>query len=625
MPNNAENGSTWFDYARFLMRCGQRQVDAEMALRRAISLRPEEDGPSLQEAIFLASIMMNYALPCCLGPDEPRTARFDAAISILSNYVDRHPMEQMPLYFLFIVYALEAWHVHAEIMAAHDAAATEAENGSPTESHSGAAEDVSAVMSESASRHALLTAKAAKWLELARIKTDTFRGSLASTSATGCPTFPELEELVRRERLHRGEVLEAPPEPELPSAWLAQPNPVFPSYESVHTLPEAGDSTALDCIDIMMYIGVPSFVRFLIEQAPDTFGFLAPATCTSERCVLQMVRAAMLGEQWNDASLLIGELFKRSDRNCEGYVLLGECHYRTACASGLRMSDTFAEALAAFETALAFLKESKEADIDPVVNQRVASIYFVHAQEQDFSDAALLQKATEHYKRSLMRQPTAQAWMYVGICTYKLFCLARAQNNNEATDEALLQDAVKYLAEANMLDIIQPEINAWLVICNIELGQVQVAMQTFRQVMRHVKRLDSETAIELGEVLLRFSDEGDQPLSEKKKRLVRQGRYAKEALMLAQVLLGRDAKSGVAHHLAAQAYILLKDDLAAVQELRQALPSFDEDPASQDVIANLARACASRLLGDKQWSALVEQDIEAALERRREANPAVEA
>jgi len=59
---NVEKGETWFEYARFLMRCGQRQLEAEEALRYAISLRPVSEGPSLPEAAFLALLLLNHEL-----------------------------------------------------------------------------------------------------------------------------------------------------------------------------------------------------------------------------------------------------------------------------------------------------------------------------------------------------------------------------------------------------------------------------------------------------------------------------------------------------------------------------------------------------------------------------------
>lgn len=47
-----------------------------------------------------------------------------------------------------------------------------------------------------------------------------------------------------------------------------------------------------------------------------------------------------------------------------------------------------------------------------------------------------------------------------------------------------LQQAMKYLQEANVLDRERPEILTWLTMCAVELGLVQVAKQGFRQLMQ---------------------------------------------------------------------------------------------------------------------------------------------
>ncbi|CAK0842408.1 unnamed protein product, partial [Prorocentrum cordatum] len=70
LGRNVEKGETWFEYARFLMRCGQRQLEAEKALRYAVSLRPVSEGPSLPEATFLAMLLQNHDQPSALGSSQ---------------------------------------------------------------------------------------------------------------------------------------------------------------------------------------------------------------------------------------------------------------------------------------------------------------------------------------------------------------------------------------------------------------------------------------------------------------------------------------------------------------------------------------------------------------------------
>merc|ERR1712176_174501 len=57
LPENVENSEAWFDYARFLMRNAQQQVEAEKTLSFAMSVRPPSEGRTLKEVVFLAGIM----------------------------------------------------------------------------------------------------------------------------------------------------------------------------------------------------------------------------------------------------------------------------------------------------------------------------------------------------------------------------------------------------------------------------------------------------------------------------------------------------------------------------------------------------------------------------------------
>ena len=55
-------------------------------------------------------------------------------------------------------------------------------------------------------------------------------------------------------------------------------------------------------------------------------------------------------------------------------------------------------------------------------------------------------------------------------------------------EAAKLLQAMKYFQEANVLDRERPDILAWLTICAVELGLVQVAKQGIRVVVLWVQR-----------------------------------------------------------------------------------------------------------------------------------------
>ena len=129
------------------------------------------------------------------------------------------------------------------------------------------------------------------------------------------------------------------------------------------------------------------------------------------------------------------------------------------------------------------------------------------------------------------------------------------------TLEEACYEASKYLQEANVLDRERPDTLVWLTICAVELGHVQVAKQGFRQLMQFDDRLEQSTALELAELLLRFSNE--QKASEwggERGRLVQDGRYAKEAGMIAKSVLGR-AEVGQARHILAWSLALDGDSV----------------------------------------------------------------
>jgi len=334
----------------------------------------------------------------------------------------------------------------------------------------------------------------------------------------------------------------------------------------MHAMSDAADAPALDAVDVMLHVGAPGMVRFLITNASYAYGFLSPATVTSERCRLQLIRGAMLAQDWTEAVTLIEELFSTTDRLQEAHALLGECLYRMAReAPEAATAADYAPALAAFEEALSFISdpEMEPPKDDPVLQLRIASIYYKRAEETYFLDADAVAKALQHYKRSSLAAPTTEAWRCSGVCALRKARLLPRQRDGSEDDQArqaLLQQALRYLTEANVMDRCRPQVNAWLVICAVELGQVQVAKQTFRQVMRYQDRLEVSNLLELANVLLRFSDEHcDDILQEERGPLVLDGRYASEALAAARAALARGAGSE-ARQAAAQARALLGEE-----------------------------------------------------------------
>jgi hypothetical protein len=154
-------------------------------------------------------------------------------------------------------------------------------------------------------------------------------------------------------------------------------------------------------------------------------------------------------------------------------------------------------------------------------------------------------------------------------------------------------EASKYLAEANLLDVTRPQINAWLVICAIETGNVQIAKQTLRQVLRYDGHLDAAICLELAVVLLRCSDESRAGPGERK-WIVQDGRYAAEVILVANVLLSL-MNCGEVHYILGLAHILSGNDAAALPELQEAVPWFNHDTPCQDEINNAILLCSRRL------------------------------
>eukprot|EP00435_Cladocopium_sp_Y103_P074701 s43_g50.t1 len=262
-------------------------------------------------------------------------------------------------------------------------------------------------------------------------------------------------------------------------------------------------------------------------------------------------------------------------------------------------------ALAEFEAALCFMTEETSGfKEDPVLQLRVGSILHLKSEEQNFSDRVLAERAVKHYKKSAMAAPTAETWKNIGLCRYRRV----KYETSTARKEKKLQEAMKYFYEANVLDRERPDTLAWLTICAVELGQVQVAKQGFRQLMQFEERLASPLALELAEVLLRFSNE--QRATEwggERGRLVQDGRYAKEAAMLSKVLLGR-SESGPARCILAWSKFLQGEHGAAAGEFCASLTSLvTEKPQMLEEAAYMARHCAALIPGEPHLSALVEE------------------
>jgi tetratricopeptide (TPR) repeat protein len=275
----------------------------------------------------------------------------------------------------------------------------------------------------------------------------------------------------------------------------------------------------------------------------------------------------------------------------------------------------YKEAQSSFETALAFFRDPS-ADVnsavagDNVVHFRLASIQYRYAEEAEFRDADALERAMKHFKRSLLVAPTAEVWLQAGICAYRQACLGRQRSlfkckepapEYQTADPEQLQkrqagfnEASKYLTEANLLDVTRPQVNAWLVICAVEMGQVQVAKQTLRQALRYGQRLDLRTSLELAVTLLRFSDESRAGPGERR-WLVQNGRYATEAIMVAELLAAAEQVHPNVFYILGRAYVLLGNDAAALPKLQEAVPFFNYDTPCQDEINEELRQCAQRL------------------------------
>jgi tetratricopeptide (TPR) repeat protein len=588
LPQNQQNFDLWLQYARFLMRTQQKQPEAEEALRFAISLVSLETADA-NAVLFLACIMMNRKLPCSLS-DEPRELRFNAALTLLTIVLERNPADAASNFFMYLVYATEVKEVDEET-----------------------AKDYNT--------------KAKKYLALSRAGESIFNDTLPSLDEEGDPYFPELEGLVARETANRAGGQQAFQQVDVPPAWLASTYNTYPTFNEVHLLPKKKDECALESIDRLLLFGMPYFSRYLMLEAAQEHGFISQASLESERCQLQLVKTLMMLGQYEEAVEACNELLLVCDRLCEAYLLLGECHFRLSMRAPPENTKELQDiSMKHFQTALGFLDEPKEEghhkvtqDVeinnkDPVIHIRVASIYYARAEESGWTDAKSMNLAKEHYKCSLLLCPTAEGWRNSGICAFRTAVLKKKEGLSEEED-AMYQEAMECLTQANLMDESRPKINAWLTICAIELGKTTIARQAFRQTMSKEDELDFDTAMELAQTLLHFSDlknleyEGGEDI-------VRPGLYAREALSAAKAALMKQ-DSGEAHFIIGQALMMLGEDKEAMGELRGAIAWFYDQPDRQQQVAEVARTCAARIIDEPRMMEVVDEDLQVASERRK--------
>jgi tetratricopeptide (TPR) repeat protein len=644
LVENKENSEAWFDYARFLMRNGQQQLEAEKALSFAMSIRRE--GRTLKDVTFLAGILLNTKAPCSISHDH----RFQAACSLLLDYADKHPKDRMALFILFLTYAMGSTrakqHISAKGVVDVQAVTT---HFAPGYKASVGELELAALAQECSD----FTAKAAKYLELSRAPSEVFSGTLGGVPGDSEAKFQDFNDLLLRERLNRGEVVEPPPDrPGTPEGWRRDKPTCFEVPENVHKTPNPNDSLALDCIDLMLYLGVTNLIDFLMTEAIQSFDCLATETLASERCRLQMIRAAMIEESWDKGEMMVLQLLEESKCIPEAHVLLGECRFAALRkrTDPILSAAAHSKALEAFQAALEFDKVEGEVstnDSDLVAHFRLATIYNLYAEESGFADEVSCNATMEHLKQSLLSAQTAEAWFRAGVCAYSQACLMRSRARAAGGDAAagmapatratlspdtLFGEAGRFLAAANSMDKRRPEINAWLAICEAELGHEAIVKQTIRHTVAFGERLDSATALKLARTLLRFSDESVAYAGERGK-YVQDGRYAQEVAAVARLLLRPDAvgeaqvpkaQVGEAQYLMARVDEMLNKDVEAQKGYRSAIQlvkDSKESEALRDEIFARARSCAKRLIAEPMWKELLEEDIAAALAERPSSSP----
>merc|ERR1712232_991313 len=104
--------------------------------------------------------------------------------------------------------------------------------------------------------------------------------------------------------------------------------------------------------------------------------FISAKTAASERCQLQLVKAAMVAGDWSQGISYIEDLFQKgSDRIREGHVLMGECRYRAARAGDDTGSSKYKLALESFGAALSFLPTALyDSEAEAVVTATAAAV-----------------------------------------------------------------------------------------------------------------------------------------------------------------------------------------------------------------------------------------------------------
>jgi tetratricopeptide (TPR) repeat protein len=591
LPMIKENFDVWVQYARFLMRTQRRQPEAEEALRYAISLVSLEEADT-NALLFLACIMMNRSLPCSLA-NEPRSLRFNVALKLLTIVLEKNPTDRAANFFMYLMFAVEA-----------------KEESDP----------------KLASVHA---ATSSKYLDLSKADDPVFNGTLPSLDEDGDPYFPELEDLVKRELTNRSGGKQEVQEMEIPLAWMTAKFDAIPTLKEVHLMPQKKDEVALDAIDRLLLFGMPIFSRYLLFEAAEAHGFITKTSLESERCQLQQVKTLMMLGEYEEAIKSCENLLGLCDRLCEAYLLLGECYYRAAMNAPLeKQKEMYDTSLQKFEDSMAFLpappkeegeKKHHKDDVevtnkDPILHLRVASIYYMRAEESGWKDLEILDLAKEHYKRSLLLSQTAEAWRNSGVCAYRMACIKAKQGLHEEED-MLFEEALECLKQSNLMDTTRPKINSWLTICAVQLGKNTIAQQAFRQTMAMEAELDFDAAMELAQALLHFSDPKNAE-AEGGFGFVRPGLYAREALIAAKAALMKK-DSGEAHFIIAQAHMMLGEDKEAMVELRGAIAWFYDQPERQQVVAEVARTCAARIIDEPRMMEVVDEDLQMATERRK--------
>jgi hypothetical protein len=602
LPFNKKNFEQWYNYARFLMRCGQRQVEAENALRYAISLKGIDKCDS-QALLFLACTFINKTGPSSVPHEE----RFEMAKCLFSIYLSRDPADPVANFFFYLMYAVQY-----------------SDTGDET-----------------------CKANAAKFLAISKAEPNFFTAILPSLKPDLTPNFPELDALYQQELAARGEEGQTEPEVHVtPPAWMSAEYPVFEKFKNFHALPAYKDEAILDSIDRILLFGMPRFTRYLLTEAPTLYSFIEEKSLKSERCKMQLIKARMMLMEWEGACENCASLLAEQERNCEAWILYGELLFRCALDTEDpgKKDEKFLESEAAFQKAVAFLKlhppdkaereqmtpdekTSSETEIpnrDPVIQLRLGAIHYHFAEKSNFTDEKEMHLSKESYKASLLLVETAEAWRNAGVCAFRLAQIAKSRGD-AAKEDVYYAEARECLKMANEKDNTRPKIWAWLCICCVEGGLSNQVVQSYRFVMERATDVEWETLLELAQRFLRFSDPANAAY-EGGPKFVRAGLYAKEAQEIVSLVLKQmDAKVGAtpsnssigeARSILGQAFMWQGNMSQAFVELRAALPFLDADERKQNFVADLARRCAAEIPEDPLAFGQIEQDMESAKKRR---------